>query len=511
MKHFLVCIFFVAWYSSHSQNWRTVQISDTTYFRLDTMLSTMGPSTGTLRVLWVDSTKFVGGTEVSYFYKTLRVANQYQRAGYIDTSGSSWLGEKNIRMQNGDEYYINFLGDSILFKPNAQLNESWVVARDTSGIDFWGNIFSLDTLSIEGILDSIKIIQIQAKIAGIPIMHEFNNRNFIVSKQHGFVKVQQLISYPYFFDWQDVSNEIFFYGLGIYSRLPTYVSNLPLGHIDLSWKYRAGNAFQKTQTYKNAKGTYIDTTVTTDYIINYVSYTNDSGHAFILRQSEYARWVYGTLDTVFSKSQKLIDTVVNHPNTNNTIRKTVWPEAKVFSMEDYLSQNPKKINYYIGIRVGAYCDDKKVIINKEISIQPEIGKDSIGYFYYPINYLNFSTYLYLEDFYSSVQTGGVGPNASTIADLYTAYRLGDCQFGKPLDFPRGTDRNEYPYISPIPVRDELQISNIEDEYEYKIYTIQGQTILYGIGTFYTTIKVSQLPRGVYFICIGAKVLKFVKE
>ncbi len=512
MKHFLVFIFCIIGYSSFSQDWRTIQISDTTYFRLDTVLTNMPPSEGTLRVIWVDSTKSIGNDKISYFYKTLRVANQYLRAGYIDTNGSSWLGEKYIRKQNGDEYYLNFLGDSILFKTNAKLNDSWIVAKDTSGIDFWGTLFLLDTLTIDGILDSTKTIHIQAKNAGIAVAHEFNNRNFTLSKEHGFVNVQQLISYPYFFDFQDRNKDIFFYGLGMFSRLPTFISNLPLDHINLSWKYAVGNAFQKTETYKNDTGYYIDTTITTDYVTNYISYGADSGHAFISRQSDFSRWVFGKLDTFISKSFKLIDTVVNHSNASNTIRKTIWPEAKVYSADDYLAQIPNGVNYNVGANVNYYCDGKKIRINKHVPIQPEIFKDSIGYSYYPIRYhYYYSTYSYFEDLYYSWQTGGYGPSASIKTNVYTSYKLGDCLFGKHLDFPAGALVTEYPVIYPNPVTAELNISNLADEYEYKIYNTLGQNILYGIGTYYTKIQVGHLSRGMYFIFIGDKIFKFVKQ
>jgi len=510
MKILFVVVVCLIGAPAFSQGWRTISILDTTYFQVDTALTTGIPVIGSLRVVWVDSTNIKGSDSVSYFYKTISVANQYKKTGYIDTNGSSWLGELNIRTPYGDEYYINFLGDSILFKTNAKLYENWLVTHDTSGIEFWGQVISLDTTMIDGVLDSIKTIQIEAKLGGVPIAHPLTHHPFTLSKNHGFIQVQPLVSFPYFFDWSDVNKQIFFTGMGIYSRVPTYVTNMPLDDIDLAWKYKPGNAFQYIVTNGTPAGKYKDTTVITDFITNYIPYNADSGYAFITRNTLFSRWVYGNLDAIITTSTQLIDTVVNHANVNNTIRKTVWPEAKIYSMDDYLPMNPSSITYNIGARIGHYCDDKKWTLSSSKGSNPEIKKDTAGYFFYINNFFSYTVHTYFEDFYIYTNSGGAGPYASSGTNEYIAYNVGDCKAGKQLNFPQTTSEDNLFSIYPNPVTDKFHILQYLDEYEYFIYNTIGQLKLYGIGHYNDVIDIGHFAKGVYFIKVDNKVLKLLK-
>jgi hypothetical protein len=72
----------------------------------------------------------------------------------------------------------------------------------------------------------------------------------------------------------------------------------------------------------------------------------------------------------------------------------------------------------------------------------------------------------------------------------------------------------FPQIYPNPVNEQLTIDNGELTIEnVKIYDIMGKTLmsLTTLPSPETTIDVSLLPAGVYFLKIGNKTAKFVKE
>jgi hypothetical protein len=64
-------------------------------------------------------------------------------------------------------------------------------------------------------------------------------------------------------------------------------------------------------------------------------------------------------------------------------------------------------------------------------------------------------------------------------------------------------------VYPNPVNDKLQITNY-DSGEIQISNIMGQ-ILLSLPSYETAINVSHLPAGIYFLKVGDKTMKFVKE
>jgi hypothetical protein len=76
------------------------------------------------------------------------------------------------------------------------LNDTWLLATDTNGYTFQATITALDTMTINSMVDSVKIINIQAFNGVTPIANPYNV-NFTLSKYNGFVQLIPWYSFPY--------------------------------------------------------------------------------------------------------------------------------------------------------------------------------------------------------------------------------------------------------------------------------------------------------------------------
>lgn len=174
----------------NAQNWQSVPANDTNWFVIN---NSPYNQSGRLRVAWLDSSISSGSITTNYFYPSLRMNS----TGCLDTLGASWLGKKYTRNQiTGEEQYYNLFNDTIILKTKSGLNDTWIVVSDTSGIDIVATVISEWVLAIDGIMDSIKSIQLQAYQMGNPITHDYNTQ-LILSKNHGFVRALEWYSFPY--------------------------------------------------------------------------------------------------------------------------------------------------------------------------------------------------------------------------------------------------------------------------------------------------------------------------
>jgi hypothetical protein len=115
---------------SKAQNWQTVPANDTNWFVIN---NTPNNQSGRLRVAWLDSSQTDGSISTNYFYPALRMNS----TGCLDTAGASWLGKKYTRNQiTGEEYYFNFIGDTLTIKTWSQLGETWLMTTDTNSVAF---------------------------------------------------------------------------------------------------------------------------------------------------------------------------------------------------------------------------------------------------------------------------------------------------------------------------------------------------------------------------------------
>lgn len=107
------------------------------------------------------------------------------------------MGETITILPDYAHYFSNYLNDTIVVKSAAMLNDSWVFYDDTSFIHYEATVTTEDTMTVLGVLDSVKTISIIAKdSAGAVVPDIYNGRVLILSKNHGFVRCFDVYNFP---------------------------------------------------------------------------------------------------------------------------------------------------------------------------------------------------------------------------------------------------------------------------------------------------------------------------
>ena len=195
-----------------------------------------------LRNIYItDSVIYPNGVQYN-FYRSSRL----DKNEMIDTAtGPTWLGRLVYRKTNGDEIYLNKYLDTVLIKTKAGLNNTWLLGNDTSNTkSFMATVVSVDTLIIDGTLDSIKTISIQAYVGGIPDSSIYNYHSIVLSKNHGFIEILDLYAFPNFetAEWIGSFNGLVFPKLPYkHIRLDSTVINTPYLNHDILYQYQPGN------------------------------------------------------------------------------------------------------------------------------------------------------------------------------------------------------------------------------------------------------------------------------
>src|SRR4051812_42582721 len=132
-------------------------------------------------------------------------------------------------------------GDTITIQTNAAVGANWALEKDDAGIIYKGTVSSLSVANIDGAIDSIKTISIQAMNGSTPIADPYNSLVLQLSKDHGWIKTLDLYRFPY------KTNLGVFNVLGIvrdslqHQRLPRRFSTCFQKDINLTKRYAPGS------------------------------------------------------------------------------------------------------------------------------------------------------------------------------------------------------------------------------------------------------------------------------
>ena len=191
MKNALLVLFCLISTIGFSQNYQCLQYGPKNYF-------TNGY--GYLRGIRIDSVTTSGTDTYYYPYHTARTSHYagIPSGQIIDTNGGSWLGKKVIQLADGTFLFDNIWHDTTVIKTQANVGDSWVFFNDTTSVYYVASVTSLDTMTVLGVLDTIKTITITADSGGAswPV-DPVNNFQIKLSKNNGFVQVFDLYTFPY--------------------------------------------------------------------------------------------------------------------------------------------------------------------------------------------------------------------------------------------------------------------------------------------------------------------------
>ena len=211
-----------------AQNWKTVPQNDSFYFSGDNH---------NLKVIWIDSASANAADSMFYFYKSIRADSP---TGCIDSMADTWLGASFLRSNDGAERYFNSFHDTILLHTNAGVGTSWLMAKGHgNNLEYHATVTQNGTQTIDGSVDSVKTISIQALQNGIPVNDWYNNKQLALSKHHGWLKALDLYRFP------NSINVPYFFGASIDSqehiRIDNTIKQINIADTQPHARYAPGN------------------------------------------------------------------------------------------------------------------------------------------------------------------------------------------------------------------------------------------------------------------------------
>ena len=192
MKHLLFfLLFFRIGFCADAQNYQCLQSGVQRYFI---------NGNGYLRSIVIDSTHTSGDTTIYFPYHTPR--GSYDVSGFtptaLDPNGGSWLGKKVLQKSDGTFIFDSYWNDSVIIKTRANIGDSWVFYKDTSLLYYKATLVSKDTMTVLSTPDSVETIMINAYMgSAIYTADPLDSFTIILSKNHGFVQVFDLYTFPY--------------------------------------------------------------------------------------------------------------------------------------------------------------------------------------------------------------------------------------------------------------------------------------------------------------------------
>ncbi len=512
MKKCLVLLFLLLFVKiGYAQNWKTVPLNDTVYY---TVSATGADSVwnGYLRCIWIDSVNTIGTDSVFHFHLASRDTGQT----CIDTTANTWLGKRFIRNDQGEEKYFNWLGDTILIKTLAALNDTWVMAFDTS-IEIRATVTNEDTLTIDGNLDSIKTLTLHAYLNGIPTSHFLNGEILILSKEHGMISSLQLEYFPHL---QYSGNPYPSWDIQLafqfeHKRLDKQLETLDFNKENFTEKYAAGNEwiFDYYIMVDHPLITIHDSIISSsplglDSII--VLHKIEKHKRDSIGMMVNGTWQLVGTDSNFISTQT--DTF-HHINTPLFLSPKMCPDY--FIRSGYLSTTSMNtikhhfLNYICNYPTIKYTSRTTPNILASSTCN-QLGYSVSGY---SVNeWKTLSNFSFNEGHFNKDDWSF--SSKTNIIYLKTA----NCTYGNYINvLALGTNdidgENKKILVYPNPVADMLYLTNTKENFQYQIYDMQGKILKSGKAR--KSIPIQDFPKGCYIIkLINDKEIgieKFIKE
>lgn len=160
------------------------------------------------RQFFVNDNEYVRGIEVKNVqtFSDHRIYSLFKtlRGGYssvpqtILVPGGSWMGDDVIVYDDGLHTIETMWGDTVYIKSRALVGEEWIFHTGSNAPEYFkAKVVSIDTMTVSGSIDSVKIISINAYYNKVPVADPLNGFTLKLSKDHGFVEAFELYTFPY--------------------------------------------------------------------------------------------------------------------------------------------------------------------------------------------------------------------------------------------------------------------------------------------------------------------------
>ena len=514
----LVFLLFISFFSQ-AQNYNCLQPGARPYF-------TNGD--GYLRSMRIDSVRTTGTDTIFYPYHTPR-GNYIPRVMLLDSTGGSWLGKKVIKQPTGTFLFDNIWLDTVVIKTQAAIGDSWIFFKDTTNNSYKATITAIDTMTISGVTDSVKAITIESDSSGVINSSDSVNKfQIILSKNHGFVQVFDLYTFPYHKPERADS-------FNIKRQFFDYYLDLILGYVGI-WD---AILYSPLDNFPDSTNSIFHLVQFYDPLLTDV-YNYSVGEILEFKDDRnYSPSAYGsdiTLDTILSKTIGVSSVVYSMAERHLQTITSCCPVTTTTSS--------------YGIYSRSY--DRSLLI--DTTILPEEWRSNYFYHYYPQNLPDTAEKCplppYVVDFnnidytskqvlfeasgfgakignFTSAYSIGYGISAISANDYthstseigaYTYIGNADSICGTFIPLPLSVVQINSPFslleLFPNPAHNHLSVSASETINEVSITNILGQTLYTNkdCNTDKLHIDISTFPPGVYLIKLNNNEMrKFVKE
>ena len=110
---------------------------------------------------------------------------------------SKWIGKNSIQLSNGYNLFTNAELDTLYINTLANINDNWVFYKYDNDNYVEAEVINIQQEDFIGITDEIKTIKLQLKDVNGTTIESFYDEAFIkLSKNHGFVKIFNIYSFP---------------------------------------------------------------------------------------------------------------------------------------------------------------------------------------------------------------------------------------------------------------------------------------------------------------------------
>lgn len=340
----------------------------------------------------------------------------------------NWMGLKVIVLDNGTDLIICHENDTVSIITSAQIDQKWELFRFSNGNFIEAILTSIDSITFNGISDSVKIIEVSLHNSeGVVVESYINNFQLILSKSHGFLNALNFRDIPNFPDISVFNLRLEFFDENRINRLTT-------GEV---YDYQVGDEFHERDIYDGEypypypKHIYkvLDKKISTDQ--DTISYKIEH-RSWGFSNSEY----YFKIDTLINKYYDLDNNVIfSSLDTTYQFVDFLFPKEPI-----YTTDSSKIISYSIN---RDYNERQVVHLENKPYIRKEYGRNCYSGVYieadYQVTEFIEGCGVYQQAYLQSIGTVNCYPCQEMVY-----YKKGEEVWGTPLDDPEYTTLHSAP-------------------------------------------------------------------
>ncbi|MDL2227409.1 T9SS type A sorting domain-containing protein [Odoribacter sp. OttesenSCG-928-L07] len=181
---FTLIIILLSVVNLYGQDYQSINSGKITYFE----------TSGFIRSIRIDLTEF-DTDSVLYPFKIMQEVDWE----CYSPDKASWIGEKIVIKDNGDNIFFNRNDQEIIIKTKAELNEKWIAFEIPDVLIVEAEIIEHEIQTFLGLDDYVKTIEFKAYDKDMaPVNNEINNKRIGISENYGFTKILDFYNFPEF-------------------------------------------------------------------------------------------------------------------------------------------------------------------------------------------------------------------------------------------------------------------------------------------------------------------------